>query len=113
MDRDAACDLLAFGRDPETVARGIEARKELSQLVRHLRLEVAPEAPFARVIAAVQLDDAADCARNVSADLHAPPSFRPFPKRAPGRSASGGSRKSPLRSRRASRRATGARPGNR
>src|SRR5207253_8450353 len=42
----------------------------LPKFARDLPFEIGPEAPLARVVAAVQLDHAADAPRDVSADLH-------------------------------------------
>src|SRR5712691_8200141 len=108
IDGDTADDFIVLCRGPEAVALRIEARKELSQLACNFRFEVRSETPVAGVIATVQLDHAADAPRRVSADLHSA-FLKRSRKTAPVRSASGGSRKFPRRSRRAWRRATGAR----
>src|SRR5437879_4086113 len=73
VDGDAADDLAALRGDPETVARRIQARDQRSQLVRHLSFKGGAETPVAGVMAAVQLDDAADGSRDILADLHGRP----------------------------------------
>src|SRR5712691_2995666 len=108
IDGDAADDFTVLGGDPEAVAGRIEACEKLPKLARNLRFEVGPETPLARIVAAVQLDHVADASRHISADLHWA-RLKTSRKKAPVRSASGGSRKFPRRSRRAWRRATDAR----
>src|SRR6266513_2366802 len=70
VDGDAADDLVVLGGDPEAVTLWIEACKEFSQLACNFRFEVTSETPVARVIATVQLDQATDTPRDVSADMH-------------------------------------------
>src|SRR5712691_12552930 len=76
IDGDAADDFIVFGGDPEAVALWIEVREKLPKLARNLRFEVGPEAPLARIVAAVQLDHATDAPRHISADLHSARSRR-------------------------------------
>src|SRR6266852_4831978 len=76
VDGDAADDFIVLGGCPEAVALWIEACKELSQLACNFRFEVRSETPVAGVIAAVQLDHAADASRHISADLHGASSRR-------------------------------------
>src|SRR5712691_4452803 len=56
--------------EDEIVALWIEACEKLPKLISNLRFEVRPETPIAGVIAAVQLDHAADASRHISSDLH-------------------------------------------
>src|SRR5437879_609619 len=70
VDGDAADDFVVLGGDPEAVTLWIEACKEFSQLACNFRFEVTSETPVAGVIAAVQLDQATDTPRDVSADMH-------------------------------------------
>src|SRR6266849_13974 len=83
VDGDAAHDFIVLGGCPEAVALWIEACKELSQLACYFRFEVTSETPIAGVIAAVQLDHAADASRHISADLHGASSRRLGKKLAP------------------------------
>src|SRR6266705_3452947 len=70
VDGDAADDFIVLGGDPEAVALRIVACEKVPELACNLRLERKPETPVAGVIAAVQLDQATDTPRDVSADMH-------------------------------------------